>query len=159
MPRRPTPAAEPPAEPAPPRKPRARKAAARVKKAPAADDGGSLADEVKALRELVADLPSRADLAALAGAIRDLASRPASESERPTLRDLQGVTASLGESVAAIREALAEVPRASEFQPLADHLYEFARVAPQFLEQAEAIPRVAGSIEASVKALSEKVGH
>jgi ABC-type transporter Mla subunit MlaD len=50
--------------------------------------------------------------------------------------------------VAALQAALAEVPRASEFEPLAEHLYEFARTAPTLRAAAE-------PVEAAVRTLQE----
>ena len=47
------------------------------------------------------------------------------------LDELQG---RLQAAVEGLGQALAEAPRAEEFQPLADHIYEFARLAPPLLE-------------------------
>jgi ABC-type transporter Mla subunit MlaD len=56
----------------------------------------------------------------------------------------------LGERLAL---ALDEVPKASDFEPLAEHLYEFARQAPALAASLEELPRVAGPLAGSVKAL------
>jgi hypothetical protein len=58
------------------------------------------------------------------------------------------VTARLEALVGALQAALAEVPRASEFEPLAEHLYEFARTAPALRSAAE-------PVEAAVRSLQE----
>jgi ABC-type transporter Mla subunit MlaD len=43
-------------------------------------------------------------------------------------------------------QALAEVPKASDFQPLADHLYTFAEHAPALLKSMQQIPQLTGPL-------------
>lgn len=57
----------------------------------------------------------------------------------------------------ALREALAEVPRAADFQPLADHLYEFARIAPTLSERLGDFASIVETLQALHGALSEAV--
>ena len=49
--------------------------------------------------------------------------------------------------------SLDEVPKAADFEPLAEHLYEFARQAPALAASLEELPKVAGPLTGSVKAL------
>ena len=54
-----------------------------------------------------------------------------------------------------LEKALAEVPRAADFEPLAEHLYEFARQAPALGTSLQELPRVAVPLAQSVKTLEE----
>jgi ABC-type transporter Mla subunit MlaD len=49
--------------------------------------------------------------------------------------------------------SLEEVPKAADFEPLAEHLYEFARQAPALAASLEELPGVAGPLAGSVQAL------
>jgi ABC-type transporter Mla subunit MlaD len=51
--------------------------------------------------------------------------------------------------------ALDEVPKAADFEPLAEHLYEFARQAPALAASLEELPKVAAPLAGSVKALQD----
>jgi len=65
----------------------------------------------------------------------------------------------LGERLAL---SLDEVPKAADFEPLAEHLYEFARQAPALATSLEELPRVAGPLAGAVGALrdiSETLEH
>ena len=65
----------------------------------------------------------------------------------------------LGERLAL---SLDEVPKAADFEPLAEHLYEFARQAPALAASLEELPRVAGPLAGAVSALrdiSETLEH
>jgi DNA repair ATPase RecN len=77
-------------------------------------------------------------------------SRPEQGSSEPAAApaDLQAVTRRLS-------EALAEVPRAADFEPLAEHIYELARHAPRLLEALEAVPAAMAPFEQSVASLRE----
>src|SRR5204862_8280836 len=44
-------------------------------------------------------------------------------------------------------QALADVPKASDFQPLADHLYTFAEQAPALLKSMQQIPQLTGPLQ------------
>jgi ABC-type transporter Mla subunit MlaD len=69
------------------------------------------------------------------GAARPTRRRPApappAAAEDEALREL---LARLTATCDTLAQALHEAPKASDFQPLADHLYEFAQVAPQLLQ-------------------------
>lgn len=56
--------------------------------------------------------------------------------------------------VARLEEAIGETPRASEFEPLADHLYSFAQSAPRLMESLEAVVDAVPQIETATDALS-----
>ena len=56
--------------------------------------------------------------------------------------------------VARLEEVIGETPRASEFEPLADHLYAFAQSAPKLMESLEAVVDAVPQIEAATDALS-----
>jgi ABC-type transporter Mla subunit MlaD len=68
---------------------------------------------------------------------------------------LREVAARLGGHCDNLSRALAEIPRADDFQPLADHLYDFARTAPHLVERFEELPRAAAPLVESVGALRE----
>lgn len=76
---------------------------------------------------------------------------------RPAPIGLPGALARLESSHEALREALAEVPTAADFQPLADHLYEFARIAPTLSERLGDFASVVETLQALHGALSEAV--
>jgi hypothetical protein len=60
-------------------------------------------------------------------------------------------TAALVQRLAATCEmlvqALADVPKASDFQPLADHLYTFAEQGPALLKSMQQIPQLTGPLQ------------
>jgi DNA repair ATPase RecN len=68
------------------------------------------------------------------------------------LQDLAERLTTTSESLAG---SLLEAPKAADFEPLAEHLYEFARNAPRLLEALQEVPKAATPIEASVRALHE----
>ncbi len=75
---------------------------------------------------------------------------------REAIEGLRAEIAALRESSAAtLREALAEVPKAADFQPLADHLYEFAQSAPRLLEGLESVSAAVAPIEGASRAMQE----
>jgi hypothetical protein len=55
----------------------------------------------------------------------------------------------------ALDKALAEIPRAADFEPLAEHLYEFARQAPALGASLQELPKVAEPLAHSVKTLQD----
>jgi len=92
------------------------------------------------------------------GTPKPKAARPRSvepESPAPAERVL-GETAErlerLGERLA---RSLDEVPKAADFEPLAEHLYEFARQAPALAASLEELPKVAAPLAVSVQALQD----
>lgn len=68
---------------------------------------------------------------------------------------LREVTLRLGAHCDALSRSLGEIPRADDFQPLADHLYEFARTAPRIVERVEELPKAAAPLVESVASLGE----
>jgi ABC-type transporter Mla subunit MlaD len=79
------------------------------------------------------------------------------EPEKPSAAErLLGDTAErlerLGERLA---QSLDEVPKAADFEPLAEHLYEFARQAPALAASLEELPKVAGPLAGSVRSLQD----
>jgi ABC-type transporter Mla subunit MlaD len=79
------------------------------------------------------------------------------EPEPETASATQGVLADAAERLDRLGERLArsldEVPKATDFEPLAEHLYEFARQAPALAASLEELPKVAGPLAESVRAL------
>lgn len=78
--------------------------------------------------------------------------RPAPEGDR-----MPDSLARLEASHEALRAALQEVPKAADFQPLADHLYEFARIAPTLSERLGDFASIVETLQALHGALSEAV--
>jgi hypothetical protein len=72
-----------------------------------------------------------------------------------TLARLERVASRFEAGCDSLTRALGEMPRPDDFQPLADHLYEFARTAPPLLESLQEVPRAAGPIQESVRALEQ----
>jgi hypothetical protein len=68
---------------------------------------------------------------------------------------LQAAAARLDELGEHLDKALGEIPRATDFEPLAEHLYEFARQAPALGASLQELPRVAEPLARSVKALQD----
>jgi hypothetical protein len=54
-----------------------------------------------------------------------------------------------------LQATAAELPRPEDFQPLADHLYEFAQIAPGLLNTLEATRAAVGPLEAAARSLGE----
>jgi len=150
------PAAAPEETTAPARK-RARKKAA-AKKTPAKKPAARTAPKTSTrsrskstgvseerIAELFSGLQARLD----AIEARLPAGRPRPEGDAPAPpRDL-------AEGAGRLSEALEEVPRAADFEPLAEHIYELARHAPRLLEALEAVPGALAPFEQSVAALRE----
>ncbi len=55
--------------------------------------------------------------------------------------DLSSLADRLRESAKLLAEALSDTPKADDFQPLADHLYEFAQTTPQLVDALRGLPR------------------
>jgi ABC-type transporter Mla subunit MlaD len=100
--------------------------------------------------------------AKLEPAVRVRRTRPA-KPKAPPPRDAEtpsGAERALGETAERLERlgdrlalSLDEVPKAADFEPLAEHLYEFARQAPALAASLEELPKVAGPLSGSVKAL------
>jgi hypothetical protein len=68
-----------------------------------------------------------------------------------------GGAGELREGLELLRAALAEVPRAQDFEPLADHLYAFAEMAPRLIEGLESVQKAVGPVEAAAATLGQVV--
>ncbi len=66
-----------------------------------------------------------------------------------------GLVARLSESAELLSATAADLPRADDFQPLADHLYAFAQSAPRLLESLEAVRTAVGPLETAARSLSD----
>jgi hypothetical protein len=66
-----------------------------------------------------------------------------------------GLLSRLRESADLLVRAAAELPRAEEFQPLADHLYTFAQSAPRLMQSLEAVRAAVAPLEAAAGSLAE----
>lgn len=80
---------------------------------------------------------------------------PASDALGEALARLERVAARFEAGCDSLARSLDDLPRPDDFQPLADHLYEFARSAPPLLESLQQVPRAAGPIQESVRALEQ----
>jgi hypothetical protein len=65
------------------------------------------------------------------------------------------VVARLSQSADLLSATAADLPRADDFQPLADHLYAFAQSAPRLLESLEAVRTAVGPLETAARSLSD----
>jgi len=83
------------------------------------------------------------------------APRPEPEALHPTDRALEETTERLERLGERLALSLDEVPKATDFEPLAEHLYEFARQAPALAASLEELPKVAAPLADSVRALEE----
>lgn len=102
--------------------------------------GSAVEAALSALREEVAEL--RRELSARAADARP--------PEPPGASD-----GGLRRTAELLAAALADVPRAEQFQPLADHLYEFVRQAPSLVESLGALPQAIAPLEDGARALDE----
>jgi ABC-type transporter Mla subunit MlaD len=68
---------------------------------------------------------------------------------------LDAVLARMTAACESLERAAAEAPKASDFEPLAEHLYSFAISAPKLLEGLQAVPKAAATIQASLTSLRE----
>ena len=65
------------------------------------------------------------------------------------------VVTRLSQSADLLSATAADLPRADDFQPLADHLYAFAQSAPRLLESLEAVRAAVGPLETAARSLSD----
>jgi hypothetical protein len=105
---------------------------------------------VAALRDEIAAL-ARA-VAAQTDAIARLQPGPGTGTPAPPTAD---VVTRLGESAELLASTAADLPRAEDFQPLADHLYAFAESAPRLVERLEAVREAVAPLEAAAVSLAE----
>jgi ABC-type transporter Mla subunit MlaD len=81
--------------------------------------------------------------------------RPEPEAPSPAERSLVETAERLERLGERLASSLDEVPKAADFEPLAEHLYEFARQAPALAASLEELPKVAAPLAASVQALQD----
>jgi hypothetical protein len=74
---------------------------------------------------------------------------------RAEVAALSEVVARLGASADLMSATTAELPRAADFQPLADHLYAFAQSAPRLLASLEAVRSAVAPLETAARSLGE----
>jgi hypothetical protein len=63
--------------------------------------------------------------------------------------------ARLPDLVERLEALIAEVPKASEFEPLAEHIYSFAQSGPRLMESLESVKDAVPQIESATQALGE----
>jgi hypothetical protein len=61
----------------------------------------------------------------------------------------------LPDLVERLENLIAEVPKAAEFEPLADHIYSFAQSGPRLMESLESVKDAVPQIESATQALAE----
>lgn len=95
---------------------------------------------------------ARPDAEALAKAPRKKASRkiPTENEERFAL-----AVQRFPELLDRLEALLAEVPKAAEFEPLAEHIYAFAQSGPRLMESLESVKDAVPQIESATQALGE----
>ncbi len=73
----------------------------------------------------------------------------------PAIKALEELTSALETSWKGVATAIEDLPRASDLQPLADHLYEFAVAAPKLIESIRGLPEALAPVERAGNALQE----
>ena len=63
--------------------------------------------------------------------------------------------ARLPDLVERLEGLIAEIPSASQFEPLAEHIYSFAQSAPRLMESLESVKDAVPQIETATQALGE----
>ena len=114
--------------------------------------GSDEAAAVSALRDEIASL-ARA-VAAQTEAIARLHAGGGASASTPAATTAE-VVSRLGESAELLASTAADLPRAEDFQPLADHLYAFAESAPRLVERLEAVREAVAPLEAAAVSLGE----
>jgi len=61
----------------------------------------------------------------------------------------------LPDLVGRLEALIAEIPKAAEFEPLAEHIYSFAQSGPRLMESLESVKDAVPQIEAATQALGE----
>jgi hypothetical protein len=99
----------------------------------------------------------RADIAALTRAVaaQTAALARAGAVAPPSADEASGLVGRLRDSADLLARSAAELPRADDFQPLADHLYAFAQSAPRLMESLEAVRAAVAPLEAAAGSLGE----
>lgn len=67
--------------------------------------------------------------------------------------ELAGVVQTLKDSAELLVSGLKDAPRADDFQPLADHLYEFAQTMPKLVKSLQGVQQAVEPLEDGVRAL------
>src|SRR5688572_9005346 len=67
--------------------------------------------------------------------------------------ELAGVVQKLKDSAELLASGLKDVPKVDDFQPLADHLYEFAQAMPQLAKSLQGVQQAVLPLEDAVRAL------
>ncbi|MBK5254776.1 MAG: hypothetical protein JJE39_01970 [Vicinamibacteria bacterium] len=89
---------------------------------------------------------------ALPKALRKRAPR----AQSPAVDDrVAAALARLPDLVERLEALIAEVPKASEFEPLAEHIYSFAQTGPRLMESLESVKDAVPQIESATQALGE----
>lgn len=96
------------------------------------------------------DLPAAADEALPPRAPRKRASRAAPVDDR-----LAASLARLPDLVERLEALIADVPKAEQFEPLAEHIYSFAQSGPRLMESLESVKDAVPQIESATQALGE----
>lgn len=86
---------------------------------------------------------------------RKAASRSKGGGEVAVQAEIVGLTAQLRKTAELLASALAEVPKAQDFQPLADHLYAFAESTPRLIASLEAVRSAVTPMQAAARSLGE----
>ncbi len=87
------------------------------------------------------------------------AAKPRKRAVRPSPSPVDDRTAEalakLPGLVERLETLIEEVPKADQFEPLAEHIYSFAQSAPRLMEQLEAVKDAVPQIESATQALGE----
>ena len=90
---------------------------------------------------------------------RDLPKAPhkrASRAAAPPVDDrVTDALARLPDLVERLEALIAEVPKADQFEPLAEHIYSFAQTGPRLMESLESVKDAVPQIESATQALGE----
>lgn len=98
------------------------------------------------------ELPAPADEFPPPKAPRKRASRPAP----PPVDDRVAASlARLPDLVERLEALIADVPKAEQFEPLAEHIYSFAQSGPRLMESLESVKAAVPQIESATQALGE----
>jgi hypothetical protein len=122
-------------------------------------DTGTITTVARRKKAAPPDAPTERPAAIVLQALRDeiaelRRSLPAPAAAAPP-SEIAGVVQRLHESSKLLAAALKDAPKADDFQPLADHLYEFAQTTPRMLKSLHDLPAAVGPLEDAVRALEE----
>ncbi len=97
--------------------------------------------------------PAASDEAPPPKALRKRASRAAAPP--PVDDQVASALARLPDLVERLEALIADVPKAEQFEPLAEHIYSFAQSGPRLMESLESVKDAVPQIESATKALGE----